>query len=78
MALSQIDLTKYGETRYISKNKSLQKLFRELESGVAIDDELHALIRGDQFAELDEYIRVHPGPDEFHRILQQIFCLNIF
>lgn len=49
-----------------------------MESGVAVDDELHALIRGNQFAELDEYIRAHPGPEEFYRILQQIFLFEHF
>ena len=74
----KVDLTKYGETRYISKNKHLQKIFGELERGVAVDGELHALITGNHFAELDEYIRAHPGPKEFHRILQQIFLFEYF
>jgi len=72
------DITKYRETQYISKNKELQRLFAELESGVAVDDEVYTLIRGNHFAEFDAYIRAHPGSKEFYRILQQIFLLEYF
>lgn len=78
-ALPQVDLTKYRETIYVSKNIQLQHLLGELESGkITADDELYTLIKGNQFAEVDAYIRAHPGADHFHRILQQLFLFRYF
>jgi hypothetical protein len=45
-ALSPVDLTKYRETIYVSKNVQLQHLLGQLESGVPVDDELYTLIKG--------------------------------
>ena len=78
-ALSRVDLTKYRETIYVSRNVQLQHLLGELENGrITVDDELYTLIKGDHFAELDAYIRAHAGADQFHRILQQFFLFRYF
>jgi len=79
MAALSVDLTKYRETIYVSRNVQLQHLLGQLESGtITVDDELYTLIKGDHFAELDAYIRAHAGADQFHRILQQFFLFRYF
>jgi hypothetical protein len=49
-ALSRVDLTKYRETIYVSRNVQLQHLLGELESGkITVNDELYTLIKGNHF-----------------------------
>ena len=68
-----IDLTKYTETRYLSKNKNLKMLMSQIEKGeVAKDEEIYSMISTNNYEGFDDYIKRHPGAQQFFRILQQI------
>jgi hypothetical protein len=71
--IEEVDLTKYAETRYLSKNKTLKTIMSQIEKGqVTKDEEIYQLISTNNYQGFDAYIRAHPGRQEFFRILQQI------
>jgi len=72
-----VDLTKYAETRYLSKNKTLKTIMSQIEKGqVTKDEEIFSLISTNNYQGFDAYIRAHPGGQEFFRIFQQILLLE--
>lgn len=72
--IEDVDLTKYAETRYLSKNKTLKRIMSQIEKGeVEKDEEIYSLISTNNYQGFDAYIRAHPGAQNFFRILQQIF-----
>jgi len=75
--VEDVDLTKYAETRYLSKNKTLKRIMGQIEKGeVARDEEIFSLISTNNYQEFDAYIRAHPGREQFFRILQQILLFE--
>ena len=71
--IEEVDLTKYAETRYLSKNKTLKTIMSQIEKGqVTKDEEIYQLISTNNYQGFDAYVRAHPGRQEFFRILQQI------
>jgi hypothetical protein len=75
--VEDVDLTKYIETRYLSKNKTLKTIMGQIEKGeVAEDLEILTLISRNNYQGFDAYIRAHPGAQNFFRILQQILLFE--
>jgi hypothetical protein len=72
-------LKSYIDTKYISKNKILIKIFNDLYSQrIPVNDELYELIMSNNWLGLDAYIASHNGPDEFFRIITQLFLFYYF
>ena len=75
--VEDVDLTKYAETRYLSKNKTLKMIMGQIEKGqVTKDEEIFSLISTNNYQGFDAYVRAHPGAQEFFRILQQILLFE--
>lgn len=78
-----IDLTKYPETQFLSKNKNLQAIFSEMQSDGGIKDnrillEIEPLVRGNLWREFDTFCKSNQGISSFFKILQAIFFLYYF
>lgn len=72
-------LKKYSETQFISANKDLQRMMRELESGgVVLNKEIEELIKTNRWKAFDKYILDNVGKIKFFEILQQLFLLHYF
>ena len=74
-----VDLTRYPETTYVARNKTLKELFGQLERGeVSIDTTLYSLIKEKNWHEVDAYFASNPGKEAFFALLQQLFLFKYF
>jgi hypothetical protein len=81
ISYEDVDLTKYIETRYVSKNKNLKRILAPLESGDLPDkfiEIIEPLIRSNDWRGFDSFCETHKGVDHFWDILQCLFYLNYF
>ncbi len=81
ISYEDVDLTKYIETRYVSKNKNLKRILAPLENGDwqnSLIGIIEPLIRSNQWREFDSFCETHKGADNFWDILQCLFYLNYF
>jgi hypothetical protein len=74
-----IELKKYLNTMYISKNKDLKRIIKNLsDSKVVLDKDLYGIIQSNRFDDLDEYIKANPRKDNFFKLLEQFFLFYYF
>ncbi len=78
-----VDLTKYIETRYVSKNINLKKILFPLENGRGISEnklikEIEKMIRDNNWEGFDGFCEAHQGVENFWDILQCLFYLRYF
>jgi hypothetical protein len=81
ISYEDVDLTKYIETRYVSKNKNLKKILAPLESGNwqnSLIGIIEPLIRSNDWRGFDSFCETHKGADNFWDILQCLFYLRYF
>jgi hypothetical protein len=78
-ANNPVILKSYIDTQYISQNKRLIKIFNDLFSKkITPNEDIYSLIASNNWLGLDAYIAAHNGPDEFFRIIAQIFLFYYF
>jgi len=81
ISYEDVDLTKYIETRYVSKNKNLKRILAPLESGDLPDKSIEIiepLIRSNDWRGFDGFCEAHQGVENFWDILQCLFYLRYF
>jgi hypothetical protein len=81
ISYEDVDLTKYIETRYVSKNKNLKRILAPLESGDLPDKSIEIiepLIRSNDWKSFDGFCEAHQGVENFWDILQCLFYLRYF
>lgn len=72
-------LKSYLDTKYISKNKKLIRIFNDITNQrIPVNEDIYALIMSNNWMGLDAYIAAHNGPDEFFRIISQFFLFYYF
>jgi hypothetical protein len=81
--LENIDLTKYIETRYVSKNKNLKKILFPLVNKFGISANkfigyIESMIRSNDWKSFDGFCEANKGVENFWDILQCLFYLRYF
>ena len=72
-------LKSYLNTKYISKNKKLIRIFNDINNQrIPPNEDIYSLISSNNWLGLDAYIAAHNGPDEFFRIIAQFFLFYYF
>jgi hypothetical protein len=72
-------LRQFIETRYVSDNQNLQRIFLEIEAGsFRKNAEIEHLIRNNQWREFDQYCQLYSGIDYFWITLQNLFYLYYY
>lgn len=76
-----VDLSKYIETRYVQKNRDLQRIFSDLEKGNVNQtklQEIEPLIRSNNWSKFNFYCIRNGGINNFWETLQCLFFLRYF
>lgn len=76
-----VDLSNYIETRYVTKNKDLQRIFQELKDGYVNQTKLESVehyIRKNRWEKFSSYCQKNGGITNFWETLKCLFFLRYF